>query len=97
MPPGLSVELKEILGVGVDVLVLEFTQRQNRIGNFQGKDHPALNDQTRLDSRYAVDIVEAIATIIRYQSEHHPDGELEEQIHVDEVATGYLSRTWSSH
>lgn len=32
------------------------------------------------DSRYAGDIVEAIDTIVRYQSEHHPETELEEQI-----------------
>lgn len=44
-----------------------------------------MSDPTRHDSRYAGDIVEAIDTIVRYQSEHHPETELEEQIHVDAV------------
>lgn len=44
-----------------------------------------MSDPTRHDSRYAGDIVEAIDTIVRYQSEHHPKTELEEQVHADAV------------
>ncbi|BBX87953.1 HepT-like ribonuclease domain-containing protein [Mycolicibacterium aubagnense] len=44
-----------------------------------------MTDPTRHDSRYAQNIVAAIDTITRYQSEHRPQTELEEQIHVDAV------------